>query len=267
MTPMMKFCLYAGILFLSLPGIGFFFNPVSCFGAEDLSERNVPAVVERADDVDDDLPAADEPARKPQRTVTLTGMVTDLLGRPVPGAAVALSGAPFVMTSADDKGAFSLIAEDPLDPLSLEIFKEGYFPLYVPVLPEAENDTGPMVFKLSPLPDLKVFSPAPEAPAAGSGMVHVEAEELSYEYDTDTYHARRNVTIQYTEGVLTAEKVDIHYKKNEAVAEGQVVIKSRDGDVIDGEKVYLDIEKKTGIIEKGKIFVAKTHFYVAGGAH
>ena len=104
----------------------------------------------------------------------------------------------------------------------------------------------------------------PQAKAPVDDAVHIEADTLGYDMDTDTYHAKGNVVITYTDGILSAVMVDVDRKTNEALAEGQVVLQSRDGDVLEGEKARLDIEKKTGVVEHGQVFVSKTHMYILG---
>ncbi|MDD5170087.1 MAG: LPS assembly protein LptD, partial [Syntrophales bacterium] len=101
-------------------------------------------------------------------------------------------------------------------------------------------------------------------PVKADNKIHIEADTLSYDQDTDTYHAKGNVVITYVDGVLSAVRVDFDRRTNEAFAEGQVVLQSRDGDVLEGEQARLDVEKKTGVILKGQVFVAKTHFYISG---
>ena len=94
--------------------------------------------------------------------------------------------------------------------------------------------------------------------------VQIVADTLSYERDKDIYHARGQVVITHTGGVMLSESADFYHKKNEATAEGEVVLVGKDGDVVEGDKVTLDTVKQTGVIETGKVFIAKTHFYVRG---
>src|SRR5512136_2458964 len=65
------------------------------------------------------------------------------------------------------------------------------------------------------------------------GPVTIEADSLSYDQDDDTYHAKGNVLIVYSGGILMAESVTLNKSSNEATAEGFVLIIS-DSDILEG---------------------------------
>jgi LPS-assembly protein len=95
------------------------------------------------------------------------------------------------------------------------------------------------------------------------GSVTIEAESISYDQETDTYHASRHVVITYDSGVLTADDVFLNKTKNEALATGNVTLKSNN-DILEGDRVDFDIETKTGVAYQGKVFIAQNHFYLSG---
>ncbi len=95
------------------------------------------------------------------------------------------------------------------------------------------------------------------------GPVTIEADSLSYDQDDDTYHAKGNVLIVYSGGVLMAESVTLNKTSNEATAEGFVLIIS-DSDILEGDKVEFNIESKTGVAYEGKMFLERNHFYISG---
>ena len=95
------------------------------------------------------------------------------------------------------------------------------------------------------------------------GSVTIEAESISYDQETDTYHASRHVVITYDSGVLTADDVFLNKTKNEALATGNVILKSNN-DILEGDRVDFDIETKTGVAYQGKVFIAQNHFYLSG---
>jgi len=96
-----------------------------------------------------------------------------------------------------------------------------------------------------------------------SGSVTIEAESISYDQETDTYHASRHVVITYDGGVLTADDVLLNKTNNEALATGNVILKSKN-DILEGNRVDFDIETKTGVAYQGKVFFAQNHFYLSG---
>ena len=95
------------------------------------------------------------------------------------------------------------------------------------------------------------------------GSVTIEAESISYDQETDTYNASRHVVITYDGGVLTADDVLLNKTKNEALATGNVILKSKN-DILEGNRVDFDIETKTGVAYQGKVFFAQNHFYLSG---
>ncbi|MBU2055593.1 MAG: LPS assembly protein LptD [Proteobacteria bacterium] len=95
------------------------------------------------------------------------------------------------------------------------------------------------------------------------GPVTIEADSIAYEGDTDIFRARGKVLIVFTGGVLKADVVTLNRSTNEALAEGDVLLRS-DQDVLEGERAFFDIAAKTGWVEAGKMFIARNHFYIRG---
>ncbi|MGZ6240751.1 MAG: LPS-assembly protein LptD, partial [Syntrophales bacterium] len=95
------------------------------------------------------------------------------------------------------------------------------------------------------------------------GPVTIEADSIAYDKEEDTYHAKGNVLIIFSRGVLMAESVILNRATNEANAEGYVMLIS-DEDILEGDRVDFNIESKTGVAYQGKMFFAANHFYVKG---
>ncbi len=95
------------------------------------------------------------------------------------------------------------------------------------------------------------------------GPVYIEADSIAYNRNTNTYSATGNVVIIYTDGSLKADFVSLNKTTNDAEASGNVIIAS-DNDILKGERVKFNIVAKTGIFYKGKLFLAKNHFYING---
>jgi LPS-assembly protein len=95
------------------------------------------------------------------------------------------------------------------------------------------------------------------------GPVTLEADSVAYDKEKDTYHAKGNVLIVFSGGLLMAESVVLNKATNDAVAEDYVMLIS-DGDILEGDKVEFNIESKTGVAYQGKMFFVANHFYIKG---
>lgn len=95
------------------------------------------------------------------------------------------------------------------------------------------------------------------------GPVTIDAVSIAYDSEKDTFHAKGDVVISFTQGFLMADSVVMNRKTNDAFAEGHVMIMSED-DLLEGDKVRFDIETKTGVVYEGNVFLEKNHFYIKG---
>ncbi len=93
--------------------------------------------------------------------------------------------------------------------------------------------------------------------------VNIEADSVAYDRDTDTYSAKGNAVIIFAGGLLKADSVTFNMTTGDADASGNVYIKS-DDDILEGDRVKFNITTKTGTIYEGKLFFAKSHFYIIG---
>jgi LPS-assembly protein len=110
------------------------------------------------------------------------------------------------------------------------------------------------------------FAWATVSPAAQKqikGPYNIEADQLSYEKDTETYHASGNVIITFTGGMVKADSITINRQTGNAWAEGNVYLKS-DNDVLEGSVVSFNLDEKTGTVYNGKVFFAKNNLYLHG---
>ncbi|MHB8907810.1 MAG: LPS-assembly protein LptD [Syntrophales bacterium] len=115
-----------------------------------------------------------------------------------------------------------------------------------------------LVFLLLAVPGLPALEK--ELP---EGPVSIEADSIAYEGDTDTFHALGKVLITFAGGFLKADAVNLNRSTNMALAEGHVFVRS-DQDVLEGDKVTFDIVAKTGVVNDGRMFIARNHFYIKG---
>jgi len=103
------------------------------------------------------------------------------------------------------------------------------------------------------------FAYVPDTPK----RVDIEAERLSYDSDSRTYQASGNVVITFEGGVIKADDVTLDRLHNQATAEGHVFIQSGE-DILQGEKADFNIERETGVISGGTVFLEKNHLYLKG---
>ena len=106
-----------------------------------------------------------------------------------------------------------------------------------------------------------VFAQDLKAPA--DAPVKIEADHLAYDNERDVYSASGNVVITYGDGVLTAANVEYDRKNNTATAEGGAFLKMAQ-DTLQGEKIVVNVEDKTGVAYSSKVFYARNHFYIKG---
>ncbi len=190
------------------------------------------------------------------------GVVHDQQGNPLAGVFVELKDEPYTLIVTGPDGAFLLLDLPVEKPLSMSVHKEGYFPVFETFSPRA-GEKNVKVLVLSVLPPEPLQA---ETVAAGIGQrqpVHIEADSLSYEQDTDTYHAEGEVIIRYAGNILTSDSAALNSKTDEAFAQGQVVLKSKQ-DVMSGSRMKMHMPSQTGVLEEGQVFIAETHFYIKG---
>lgn len=95
------------------------------------------------------------------------------------------------------------------------------------------------------------------------GPYNIEADLLSYEKDTDTYHASGNVIITFIDGMVKADSITINRQTGNSWAEGNVYLKS-DSDILEGDVVSFNLDEKTGTVYNGKVFFAKNNLHLKG---
>lgn len=92
---------------------------------------------------------------------------------------------------------------------------------------------------------------------------HIEADQLTYMEAAELYRARGRVLIRREGTRLTADSVKVNRKTMEALAEGDVTLKTG-GDVLSGSKMTFDLDSRTGTVFDGTAFFEKKNFYIRG---
>ena len=93
--------------------------------------------------------------------------------------------------------------------------------------------------------------------ATTSTPVDISALTLEYDKKDNVYIARGQVEIKEGLRKLTADFVRYNKETGDVYAEGNVIFQEQ-GDVVNSEKMYLNLVDKKGTIEKGKIFIGTT---------
>ena len=91
----------------------------------------------------------------------------------------------------------------------------------------------------------------------------IEARELNYDTDTNTYTAIGEVVIKKGDRVLKSDYALLDRNTMIAEARGNVEY-TAGGDVLRGEHLTIDFKKQTGEVEKGRLFLKKNNFHVTG---
>ena len=99
--------------------------------------------------------------------------------------------------------------------------------------------------------------------AAGEEAVSLDAESLSYDKATDTYHATGGVSLKRGTLELRAESMDWNRSSGEAEATGGVYFKAPEG-VMEGDSLRYNMETGRGLLSNGRAFAAGQSFHIAG---
>jgi LPS-assembly protein len=91
----------------------------------------------------------------------------------------------------------------------------------------------------------------------------IEAQELNYDNETEFYTASGNVVIKKGNQILKCDYAQVNRRTMMAMARGHVEFDSN-GDLLSGDEMTVDLEKQTGDLKTGRIFLKQNHFYVTG---
>lgn len=89
----------------------------------------------------------------------------------------------------------------------------------------------------------------------------VTADEISYDQNKDEYVAQGNASVTRADRTLSADFIRFNQNKMEAQARGKVVLTAGE-DVLTGDSLTMDMEKETGTIINGGVFIKENHFYL-----
>jgi LPS-assembly protein len=229
--------------------------------AQQAEERAPETTKVNAEPSTEPVASAEREAPPPQTLppVTFSGVLQDPYGKPLPGATIVKVDDALIRTASGPGGRFSLPGLPADSDFLLVVELAGYLPLYISSFQYPPDTAVVPAFTLQPVGGT-VVAEKPKQP------VVIEADNLRYDRDTDTYEADGHVVISYTGepgGTLTADQARLNQTTNQAEAVGHVVVKSG-RDTIYGDRIVMDIDTKEGSIYGGNMFIAESHFYVKG---
>jgi len=99
-------------------------------------------------------------------------------------------------------------------------------------------------------------------PKDGSGW-RLRADYFSYDERQNIYTASGRVYLQADDRRITADKIHLDAHTREAILEGDVRIEMGK-DWLEGNRAYLDLDEKTGVVEGGRGFLAGGNFHFSG---
>lgn len=93
--------------------------------------------------------------------------------------------------------------------------------------------------------------------------VQMSAERLSFNYQTNTYTARGNVTLSQGATRLRADSIVFEANTGALTAMGGVIVRSG-SDIIEAEKVTINLNASTGVLFNGKLLLSRHNVYLEG---
>ncbi len=89
----------------------------------------------------------------------------------------------------------------------------------------------------------------------------IEADEISYDQNTEQYLAVGSVVISKGNKKLCADRVRFHYKTMQVAATGHVLMIVGE-DILTGDRLKMNLENETGTVFNASVFLKENHFYI-----
>ncbi|MGD0917177.1 MAG: LPS assembly protein LptD [Thermodesulfobacteriota bacterium] len=97
----------------------------------------------------------------------------------------------------------------------------------------------------------------------GEGPVDIEADQLIYERDTQTYQAHGHVEVVRGDFSLKADHAQLKMTTKDLVAWENVLLREGE-DVVECERLEVNLESRLGKIYRAKLFLKDQNFHIAG---
>lgn len=94
--------------------------------------------------------------------------------------------------------------------------------------------------------------------------IEIEADYLSYDRDTETYHAKGDVVITQDSTTLSTDEVMLNTATGVGTARGRVRLVDEGGNTLEGEDLLLDLREKTAVVTHARIFYREQNIYITG---
>lgn len=92
----------------------------------------------------------------------------------------------------------------------------------------------------------------------------ITADYLTYDKDTDTYHAEGNVIIVQGSMTLKTDSAMLNTYSGVASARGNVVVVDEGGNALQSDNLTMNLKEKTAVAARGRIFFKKEHVHISG---
>lgn len=115
----------------------------------------------------------------------------------------------------------------------------------------------------SPWSSLKAEELFSTSALSGQEAWDIEAQELSYDKEKDLFTASGQVVIKKGKNVLKCEFAEVDRRTMIARAKGKVEFEAA-GDIIHGDEITVDLQKNTGEIKNGRLFLKRNNYHVTG---
>lgn len=93
--------------------------------------------------------------------------------------------------------------------------------------------------------------------------IQMSADRLSFNYETNTYVARGNVSLSQGSMRLRADSIQYEGKSGELSAMGKVIVRMG-SDVVEADKITIKLGPATGVIYNGKLLLTRHNVYLEG---
>jgi len=94
--------------------------------------------------------------------------------------------------------------------------------------------------------------------------IEISADVLTFDQDTETYHAKGNVVIVQDATTLYAEEALLNTAAGVATARGDVMLIDEGGNVLKGEDLLVDIKRRSAVLAHGRLFYKLENIHLEG---
>jgi len=97
----------------------------------------------------------------------------------------------------------------------------------------------------------------------GEGPMDIEADELTYERETQTYEAHGEVEVSRGDLSLKADHARLNMATKELVAWGNVLLREAE-DVIECQRLEVNLDTRLGRIYQARLYLKEQNFHITG---